>query len=431
MSTFSEKPSTSKPGRKLLTTEPKNKRTAQNRAAQRAFRERKERKLQELEDKVSQLEQEKSAIASESDLLRMQVKSLMDQLNSYKNKTATTNSSGSSPAGVSDTHRSISSASSIVDNWKTDNYLDDYKGDFKSENYLGDLLQQQQQQQQLQQPKGDYNEDVFCKSLNEVCGTKECPLPKASSADSSNTATSSIKASPLMFHTNSSHTTTSPFDKLATSTINSNLDDENLNGADDMGFLFDQGNTVMFENIPDTDILKNVNLNLDMYNDLDLDFNAVVNPPQGSTKQLPQDPSDPLDQLLKQDSLLVNPVDTLPIKTETPKSTQNSSASQIANEVLGNAADEMVPNNDMTLMKCSQIWERVTAHPKFTDIDIDGLCEELKQKAKCSEKGVVVNGADVGDILKTAVKQQQQLKRQQQQQQQLKTTDNMFLGSTW
>ncbi|KAJ3191749.1 DNA-binding transcription factor yap1 [Irineochytrium annulatum] len=45
-----------KPGRKLAQTEPTNKRTAQNRAAQRAFRERKERYVRDLEARVEELE---------------------------------------------------------------------------------------------------------------------------------------------------------------------------------------------------------------------------------------------------------------------------------------------------------------------------------------------------------------------------------------
>ena len=44
-----------KPGRKPLTSEPTSKRKAQNRAAQRAFRERKEKHLKDLETKVEDL----------------------------------------------------------------------------------------------------------------------------------------------------------------------------------------------------------------------------------------------------------------------------------------------------------------------------------------------------------------------------------------
>ncbi|KAF9998433.1 DNA-binding transcription factor yap1 [Entomortierella chlamydospora] len=50
------KPAPKKAGRKPLTTEPTNKRKAQNRAAQRAFRERKERYVKSLEDRIKELE---------------------------------------------------------------------------------------------------------------------------------------------------------------------------------------------------------------------------------------------------------------------------------------------------------------------------------------------------------------------------------------
>ncbi|KAK3833259.1 MAG: transcription factor PAP1-domain-containing protein [Linnemannia gamsii] len=50
------KPAPKKAGRKPLTTEPTNKRKAQNRAAQRAFRDRKERYVKSLEDRIKELE---------------------------------------------------------------------------------------------------------------------------------------------------------------------------------------------------------------------------------------------------------------------------------------------------------------------------------------------------------------------------------------
>ena len=49
-----------KPGRKPAVDEPKSKRTAQNRAAQRAYRERKEKYAKELETRVAELEQQLS-----------------------------------------------------------------------------------------------------------------------------------------------------------------------------------------------------------------------------------------------------------------------------------------------------------------------------------------------------------------------------------
>ncbi|KAJ3110792.1 DNA-binding transcription factor yap1 [Phlyctochytrium bullatum] len=55
-----------KPGRKLAQTVPANKRTAQNRAAQRAFRERKERYLKDLEAKAEELDKLRKAMAEGS-----------------------------------------------------------------------------------------------------------------------------------------------------------------------------------------------------------------------------------------------------------------------------------------------------------------------------------------------------------------------------
>lgn len=59
----------------------------------------------------------------------------------------------------------------------------------------------------------------------------------------------------------------------------------------------------------------------------------------------------------------------------------------------------VVPYKDDRLLRCSEIWDRITAHPKYSDIDIDGLCSELMAKAKCSEKGVVINSDDVQTAL--------------------------------
>jgi AP-1-like transcription factor len=95
-----------KPGRKPLTTEPSSvsspvrrviskteltvfalqKRKAQNRAAQRAFRERKEKHLKDLETKVEELEKASEATNHENGLLRAQVERITTELNEYKQK---------------------------------------------------------------------------------------------------------------------------------------------------------------------------------------------------------------------------------------------------------------------------------------------------------------------------------------------------------
>ncbi|KAF2262004.1 PAP1-domain-containing protein [Lojkania enalia] len=82
-----------KPGRKPLTSEPTTKRKAQNRAAQRAFRERKEKHLKDLENKVAELEKASDAANHENGLLRAQVQRLQMELREYR-KRLSLNSTG-------------------------------------------------------------------------------------------------------------------------------------------------------------------------------------------------------------------------------------------------------------------------------------------------------------------------------------------------
>ncbi|KAI9818803.1 MAG: DNA-binding transcription factor yap1 [Pycnora praestabilis] len=87
-----------KPGRKPLTSEPTSKRKAQNRAAQRAFRERKERHLKDLETKVDDLEKASESANHENGLLRAQVDRLQTELREYRKRLSTNGSSlGRSP----------------------------------------------------------------------------------------------------------------------------------------------------------------------------------------------------------------------------------------------------------------------------------------------------------------------------------------------
>ncbi|KAL2260936.1 hypothetical protein VTK26DRAFT_4920 [Humicola hyalothermophila] len=82
----SEEKVAKKPGRKPLTTEPSSKRKAQNRAAQRAFRERKEKHLKDLENKVQELEKLSEAANNENAALRAQIDRMTTELNEYRKR---------------------------------------------------------------------------------------------------------------------------------------------------------------------------------------------------------------------------------------------------------------------------------------------------------------------------------------------------------
>lgn len=87
-----------KPGRKPMTGEPTSKRKAQNRAAQRAFRERKERHLKDLETKVEDLEKASEATNHENGRLRAQVEKMGVELKEYRKRMSlSTAAAGYSP----------------------------------------------------------------------------------------------------------------------------------------------------------------------------------------------------------------------------------------------------------------------------------------------------------------------------------------------
>ncbi|TVY50390.1 AP-1-like transcription factor napA [Lachnellula cervina] len=75
-----------KPGRKPLTSEPTSKRKAQNRAAQRAFRERKEKHLKDLETKVEDLQKASESANHENSILRAQVDKMTVELVEYRKR---------------------------------------------------------------------------------------------------------------------------------------------------------------------------------------------------------------------------------------------------------------------------------------------------------------------------------------------------------
>jgi anti-sigma28 factor (negative regulator of flagellin synthesis) len=70
-----------KPGRKPATDTPPTKRKAQNRAAQRAFRERRAARVGELEDQMKQVEEEHD---QETDALKAKIEQLEKQIQQYK-----------------------------------------------------------------------------------------------------------------------------------------------------------------------------------------------------------------------------------------------------------------------------------------------------------------------------------------------------------
>ncbi|KAI9663571.1 MAG: DNA-binding transcription factor yap1 [Trizodia sp. TS-e1964] len=106
-----------KPGRKPLTSEPATKkRKAQNRAAQRAFRERKEKHLKDLETKVEDLQRASESANHENGVLRDQVSRLQTEVKEYRRKLGDLTRSSSFGGGFGPyTTRAISQSNNYND----------------------------------------------------------------------------------------------------------------------------------------------------------------------------------------------------------------------------------------------------------------------------------------------------------------------------
>ena len=72
--------------RKRIDTEAKSRRTAQNRAAQRAFRDRKEAKLKSLQERTELLEQRDAQNKITTDFLQGSLRSLLSEISRYRAK---------------------------------------------------------------------------------------------------------------------------------------------------------------------------------------------------------------------------------------------------------------------------------------------------------------------------------------------------------
>ncbi|VEU23470.1 DEKNAAC104584 [Brettanomyces naardenensis] len=454
----STKKNTSRPGRKPLTTEPKSKRTAQNRAAQRAFRERKERKMKELETKVKMLESEKLQITNETELLRSQVQTLLQELSrhrqpgdpeiptaipkssndsseSSKSSPFSTTSNSSTPvvsAALQTPLSSTSSSNNVALKGRTMSSTSTFQfpsrwgyestsGSTPSSGSSGAPIIDRDELNQASF-KGDFDEGVshFCAEMSQVCGTKDCPIPKgkqqlrqqytsssALSGHNSSDISESTPSIPYFSPKDSSNATSeSPFYNLIQSDTPASA-----KPSDEMNFLMDSlgvdnnGGMLSSFTTPNPSAF-----NTDEFfvgGDQDAADDETLGGLVTETSRY-----DPLEDLLGDGlqvttenlNLLNSNITQTPIfEVEEEKKEEEEEKKKSERAEPSDVDEETVPNTSEHFLRCSQIWERITAHPRFREIDIDGLCNELKQKAKCSEYGVVVDGGDVGKLLTEAL----------------------------
>lgn len=474
-----------KPGRKPLETEAKDKRTAQNRAAQRAFRERRERKMKELEDKVESLEMANQQSELETKFLRSQVTNLLSELKRYNpdfskkrdsllldylskqrkkansdNNSETTNSVTNAlpntnfqfefpwkpdPSKIpSPSSPSTSPSNSTMDTstCKTSTATD-WDGKLDAAGFSatpGNNLNLYQSNSNVTSEfdfDSQFDESVsnFCSKLSMACGTRANPIPKASPI--SNPSSSDLlhlkEESP---DTSERAELLKPRNSIATSSTSHSWNQPSFG---QLGFRNDQlfdidfnGNT--FDNDNDNGAKPQDSLNWNMeFPTSNLVCRSMQNPDSSFIDQniaFP-DSDDPLMKILDEEGdsknaeeldpiqALINEEPSLPLGHEQHSHPQvnidKQSDASLAYSPSGvitykdyktvkdldpdDLVQDIIPSNDGKLLKCSEVWDRITAHPRYSDLDIDGLCLELRTKAKCSEKGVVVNAEDVQNAL--------------------------------
>ncbi|CAK7901168.1 AP-1-like transcription factor Cap1p [[Candida] anglica] len=422
-----------KPGRKPIETVPKSKRTAQNRAAQRAYRERKEQRMKDLEDKVKSLENETIRATTESDFLKAQVDVLKSELARYRgttdfsdlklptkvghlsnpvgHKNSTTSSSGSL-SGLSSSHTSPEedpkNGISVSFPWSKNNLPtnkyslpDLVGGSSSSTSPLDNTLVSPESSNSISSTsnpntvnslqyenldfgiKFEEQSNPFCAQLTDgVCGTKECPVPKCKT------------------ETVQSTTTDSPFTSLAD--FKDPKHSENY--MNDPFFNGDANDFTYPDVLTSNTIPSATNDPLSFLNDDNFDVSLAFG---DNFKQPHLDSYDPISQLTTEESIYdplkdqKNTVESFDFNEYVNTATSNSdkpTVNSLSPDIKSEDEDEVVPAPEETV-RCSEIWDRITSHPKYTDIDIDSLCNELKSKAKCSEKGVVINSSDVNQLL--------------------------------
>ncbi|CAG8660616.1 13175_t:CDS:2 [Dentiscutata erythropus] len=357
---LSNEPQKKKPGRKPLTNTPSNKRKAQNRAAQRAFRERKERYVKELETKIEELESMSAKSAQEN----QQLKSLVEQL--------------------------------------------------QAENYL---LKQTSFTFDFPLPKTNDTTSILDKDINDLVGAKSIsppPIPASNTSEpytppSSSTSDDEPGSPNSVSDKNVNVTVSSP--DISSQAPSSKLDQPNLpskssgsassssshstkpQSAEEFCEKFTDG--MCQDNNTSFDMTGSSNGATDL-NKLSSAFTEYRDPtPFTPNIDNPFSESAPLPPLFEDSFQDFGSFAPMATPTDENKNPHFSSLSKHEFASLEDIRSKK-------FLSCNKVWERIQQHPKFDDLEgdeIDQLCAELKSKAKCSGKGPVVPEEDVEAVL--------------------------------
>ncbi|KAK4166485.1 transcription factor PAP1-domain-containing protein [Cladorrhinum sp. PSN259] len=411
-----------KPGRKPLTTEPSSKRKAQNRAAQRAFRERKEKHLKELETKVEELEKASEASKLEKELLRSKIDKMTVELNEYKKRvSALAGTRPSYPAPV----RPF--GSTFVQNLNDVNFQFEFPkfgqlpgpNSFNTKKASTPTSQRSNSDQlsPMERPKdsvspsnsSSYSQVGLDSQTRDDIANIASGLfspPLSTSGHRLNSGSMSLDSH---FNTNGGPTTTSSPSASSNSnmggaTSSCGTSPESFTQSP-MGFKpVDTLSTIGEEHSG----FNNSSQELGHFGNLDpsLDLSWLPQTDFQFDPQLFGDYREPQENVLSQglDDSFFN--DALNVDFITPYNLPiTTDASKTKPDILeridaAKCEDSMSPSGN--LLTCNKIWEKLQNCPKVQngDFDLDGLCSDLQKKAKCSGGGAVVDEADFKNVMK-------------------------------
>ncbi|KAJ5223880.1 AP-1-like transcription factor napA [Penicillium chermesinum] len=393
-----------KPGRKPLTSEPTTKRKAQNRAAQRAFRERKEKHLKDLETKVEELQRTSDSTSQENGLLRAQ----------------------SRKWALCDEHWPAAQSHGSYGLQNTDFLFDFPKfGDLPGSHIFNG-------QNKVDQSKAkNSNETVRSTSVlsrDNLNGLIGAPAVPSSHSSGTPPCPSDFRQHPFIHYfiqgtaqefqsqlLSSSGTSPEP-------SLNSPPDGKqhdascggSINGEE--SFCAKLGMACGNVNNP-IPAVKNKPANEPsnpkppVEDSFGFDWLSQQNGGQFDPV-LFGDWREPQDAVLSQDfGSFFNDAFPLPdlgspshnlseASTQQQQPKKPSPLGPLDEQV--DVDEEVVPGEDKTqMLSCTKIWDRLQSMEKFRngEIDVDNLCSELRTKARCSEGGVVVNQDDVDAIM--------------------------------
>ncbi|KAI2626953.1 PAP1-domain-containing protein [Hypomontagnella submonticulosa] len=412
-----------KPGRKPLTNEPSSKRKAQNRAAQRAFRERKEKHLKDLETKVEELEKASTATNNENSQLRSQIEKLTMELNEYKKKLTLLNSPRP-VTGSTSGNRNTMFGQAAIQNLSDVNF----QFEFPKFGILPGPQDTQMNGIKTSYPPSSRNSPNSQTSPIEKSKDQATPnstrrehsdsqSKDSSSKSSGSPYDSTFGASASRTSLDSSHysvngaNTGSP----CSSTANSNMGPSSSCGTSPepctqspLGFKPVDTLTTIGEEQPalTSDSMAQFN-NLNHMDFSNLDWLSQQNGGQFDP-QLFGDYREPQDNILASatfdDSFFNDAFDvdfSVPYNMAAPS--PNAPKKNLIAEIDARkeSEDTIVTTSNGKLLTCNNIWEKLQACPRVQsgDLDLDGLCSDLQKKAKCGGSGAVIDEQDFKAVM--------------------------------